>query len=42
MRERLNAQERDSRKDSIIILNPLYDARNVRDVTIETLTVFWV
>ena len=33
------------RKDSIIILNPPYDARNVRDVTMETLKfkrVFWV
>ena len=40
MQERLRAQERYSRKDSIIILNPPYDARNVRDVTMETLKFF--
>ena len=38
--ERLRAQERYSRKDSIIILNPPYDARNVRDVTMNTLKCF--
>ena len=40
MQERLRAQERYSRKDSVIILNPPYDARNVRDVTMETLKFF--
>ena len=40
MQERLRAQERYSRKDSIIIMNPPYDARSVRDVTMETLKLF--
>ena len=39
-RERLRAQKRYSRKDTIIMLNPPYDARNVRDVTMETLKIF--
>ena len=45
MHERLRAQGRYSRKDNILILNPPYDARNVRDVTMETLKIFksfWV
>ena len=40
MQEQLRAQEIYSRKDNIIILNPPYDARNVRDVTMETLKFF--
>ena len=40
MQERLLAQERYAREDSIIKLNPPYDARNVRDVTMKTLKVF--
>ena len=40
MQERLRAQERYSRKDTITMLNPPYDARNVRDVTMETLNFF--
>ena len=34
-----------SKKDSIISLNPRYDARNVRDVTmgaLKILSIFWV
>ena len=40
MQDRLRAQKRYPRKDSIIILNTPYDARNVRDVTMETLKFF--
>ena len=40
IQERLRAQERFSRKDSIIILNPPYDARNVSGETMETLKFF--
>ena len=40
IQERLRAQKVYTRKDSIIILNPPYDTRNVRDVTIETLKFF--
>ena len=40
MKERLLAQERYSRNDSIMILNPPYDTRNVRNVIMETLKFF--
>ena len=40
MQERLRAQETTSRKNSIIILNPPYDSRNVGDVTMATLKFF--
>ena len=40
MNYRLRAQERYSRKDSVLIVNPLFDSRSVQDVTLETLNFF--
>ena len=40
MQERLRAQERYSRKDSVFVKNPPFDARNVPDVTFETIRFF--
>ena len=40
MKDRLRAQERYTRKDSIIIVNPPFDARKVNDVTAEALKFF--
>ena len=40
LNDRLRAQERYTRKDSIIIVNPPFDARKVNDVTAETLKFF--
>ena len=34
------AQERYSRKDSVLIVNPPFDSRSVHDVTLETLKFF--
>ena len=40
LRDRLRAHERYSRKDSVLIVNPLCDSRSVQDVTLETLKFF--
>ena len=36
----LRAQERYTRKDSVLIINPPFDARTAKDVTSETLVFF--
>ena len=40
LNKRLRAQERYTRKDSILVVNPPFDARVVNDVTRETLKFF--
>ena len=40
LNDRLRAQERYSRKDSILIVNPPFDNRSAQDVTLETLKFF--
>ena len=40
MNDRLRAQERYSRKDSVLIVNPPFDSRSVQDVAVETLKFF--
>ena len=40
MNDRLRAQERYSRKDSVLTVNPPFDSRSVQDVTLETLKFF--
>ena len=40
LNDRLRAQERYTSKDSIIIVNPTFDARKVNDVTAEALKFF--
>ena len=40
MNDRLRAQERYSRKDSVLIVNPPFNSRSVQDVTLETLKFF--
>ena len=37
---RLRAQERYTRKDSILVVNPPFDARKTNDLTFETLPYF--
>ena len=40
MNDRLRAQERYTRKDSVMVYNPPFDARNCENVTLETLKFF--
>ena len=40
LNDRLRAQERYSRQDSVLIVNPPFDSRSVQDVTLETLKFF--
>ena len=40
LNDRLRAQERYSRKDSVLIVNPPFDSRSVQNVTLETLKFF--
>ena len=40
LNKRLRAQERYTRKDSILVVNPPFDARVVNDVTPENLKIF--
>ena len=40
LNDRLRAQDRYSRKDSVLIVNPTFDSRSVQDVTLETLKFF--
>ena len=41
LNKRLRAQERYTRKDSILVVNPPFDARVVNDVTRETLNFLY-
>ena len=40
LKDRLRAQEQYSRKDSVLIVNPLFDSLSVQDVTLVTLKFF--